>query len=136
MDNAPPKRPSGAQQRKAARDRQRDAEERERDRSGNNAAEDTLIATVGEPPIDPVGNQRWANNLASAMAWITVRDKSIPREMRFKQAKELLAVVGLTKDSAATAARLEALEKARGIGPESKTNGVDTLPARPKARAS
>lgn len=132
MDEA--KKPSGAEYRKRRKQAAVEDAERERERSGEEAQSDELIRRVGDPPLDPIGNQRYANNLATAMAHITVWDKTIPREQRFKQAKEFLAVVGMTKDSAAVAARLERLEKQRGIEPEPR-DGVDSLPPRSAPRA-
>ena len=123
-----PKRPSGAKQRSDKRAADRLAAERERERNGTDDTTRDLIRRLGDPPLDPTMNAAWANNAAAVMASITIRDETIPRELRFKQVAELLDRVGATTVKAHQAKRIAELQNKAGVKTEPKPDGTRVVP--------
>lgn len=131
------KKPSGAEFRKRRKQEAQQAAARERDRSGATNDERALLKRVGEPGLDPLKNQEWANNAAAAMAFITLNDETIPRETRFKQTADFIDRIASTRSPASTAKHIRELKKKAGMvdEPVSKSNAVVSVGAGRTLRA-
>ncbi len=126
MEGADSKRPSGAQQRKAARAKLDAEKARERERSGSNSDEASLLASLGAPSLDPVGNSEWANNAAAIMAHVTLTDTAIPRETRFKQVLDCIDRIASSQSKALTAKRIREVHKSAGVVPKGGKDAGDS----------
>lgn len=105
---------SGAQKRKAKRERLEQDAERERQRAGLQDMWHELLQRLGPPPGDPLGNVEFVNNLAVGMAWIVAHDATIPLEERCKQVANLIDRVGYTQSRALTARRIREIKEGAG----------------------
>jgi hypothetical protein len=112
------KKPSGAWFKKERRQRAAEDAAREQERTGLQARWDALLERLGEPPLEPVENSEYANNLAMAMAHITALDSTIPMQERFKAVANLLDRVGATAMRALTAKRIREVRDAASASPQ------------------
>jgi hypothetical protein len=131
------KQPSGAQNEAHRRALHREHVERERERGGLNARWAALLERIGDPPLDPVGNSEWANNLAAAMTDVIARDATIPLEEKFKRTAELIDRIASTQAKAITAKRIREVREAAMAPPRARPVAGTVLvgPGLPSLRA-
>ena len=77
--------------------------------------DEELLARLGDPPFDPVGNNEWSNNCAVAWACIVQRNKKLELSECMTLTMEALDRVGKTTVKASQEKRIRAAEKHLGL---------------------
>jgi hypothetical protein len=107
------KYPSGAQKRKAARERAAEEAQRERERraaEGGLPDHTKIYERLGPPPLDPVGGVAYGNRAAQLLLEVVIADPAMPLPDKLRNAKDLIAVIGMTHAKAITDDRISNLE--------------------------
>jgi hypothetical protein len=132
------KYPSGAQKRKAARERAAEEEQLERARrsaTGGLPDHTKIYERLGPPPLDPVGGVAYGNRAAQLLLEVVISDPVMPFPEKLKNAKDLIAVIGMTHSKALTDDRITDLEAENArLRRERGAEAQDVLDEYPAAR--
>lgn len=128
MNDTPGKKPSGYQYRKARKEADAAAAEREQDRGDITTRLKDRVAQFRAEPYDALGNQRFANNVARALAEALLEDESIPLEVKAKLVADQLDRVAATHSKALNAERIEELQRKAGVKKPPKADAARVIP--------
>src|SRR5207247_916924 len=109
-----PKEPSGAQKRKARRQRRQANAALERARQSLSATYprlEQLIEDLGPPPLDVIGGVSWAHKVTQILLHVVLRDPAMLLPDKLRWSKDLIGLLGYTTAKAITDERIANLER-------------------------
>lgn len=122
------KKPSGHEFRQRRKREAEEAAARERDRTGLTANLKQRIAEIRVQPMDALGNQTFANNVARVLAEALLDDDTLPLEQKSKLVGEQLDRIAATHSKAINSERIRALQNKAGVTKVAKPDAARVVP--------